>query len=143
MSKYIDRIESVILWALVLMLLLAVLLSTLELGRILFGMIVDAPPYMLISPKMLFQTFGLFLICLIGLELIKLLKFHITHHFVRPELVVEVAVIALCNKVVTLDLKETDPISILGLAALIFSLSAGYYVFSKCRNPSEDTKETV
>ncbi len=111
------------------MLLVAVLLGTLGLGRTLFQIIIDSPPYLLIDPKMLFQSFGLFLICLIGLELLKLLKFHVSHHSVKPELVVEVAIIALCNKIVTLDLKETAPVSLLGLAAMIFALAAGYYVF--------------
>jgi uncharacterized membrane protein (DUF373 family) len=134
MKKFVDQIETFILWVLVLMLLLAVLLSTLGLGRILYGIIIDTSPYLLIDPKMLFQSFGLFLICLIGLELLKLLKFHISHHYVKPELVVEVAIIALCNKVVTLDLKETAPLSIIGLAALILALAAGYYVLSRYRS---------
>ncbi len=102
MNKFIDQIETFILWALVLMLLLAVLLGTRGLGRTLIGIIINSPPYLLIDPKMLFHSFGLFLVCLIGLELLKLLRFHISHHYVKPESVVEVAIIALCNKVVTL-----------------------------------------
>lgn len=136
MNKFIDRVKMFILWALVLMLLLAVLLGTLGLGRTIVAAIIDSPPYVLIDPKLLFQSFGLFLICLIGLELLKLLEFHISHHY-KPELVVEVAIIALCNKVVTLDLKETAPLSIIGLAALILALAAGYYVF----NPHRRTED--
>ncbi|RNC68069.1 MAG: phosphate-starvation-inducible E-like protein [Desulfuromonadales bacterium] len=137
MNNFIDKVETFIVWALVLMLLLAVLLGTLGLGRTLVEIIIDSPPYLLIEPKKLFQSFGLFLICLIGLELLKLLKFHLSHHFVKPELVVEVAIIALCNKVVTLDLKETDHLSLIGLAAMIFALAAGYYVFSRYRWPED------
>ena len=138
MNKIINKVETFILWSLVLMLLLAVLLGTLGLGRTLVGIIIDSPPYLLIDPKMLFQSFGLFLVCLIGLELLKLLRFHITHHYVKPELVVEVAIIALCNKVVTLDLKEMAPLSVVGLAALIFALATGYYVFSRYRRSEEN-----
>jgi uncharacterized membrane protein (DUF373 family) len=130
MNKFIDRVKTFILWALALMLLLAVLLGTLGLGRTIAETIIASPPYLLVDPKLLFQSFGLFLICLIGLELLKLLELHISHHY-KSELVLEVAIIALCNKVVTLDLKETAPLSIIGLAALIFALSVGYYVFSQ------------
>ncbi len=137
MNKFMEQMETFIVWALILMLLLAVVLGTLGLGRTLVGIIIDSPPYLLIDPKMLFQSFGLFLICLIGLELLKLLKFHMSHHCVKPELVVEVAIIALCNKVVTLDLKETAPLSVIGIAALILALAAGYYVLSRHSGPEE------
>ena len=130
MNKFVDYIKLFILWALMLMLLLAILLGTLGLGRTIIETIIALPPYILVDPKLLFQSFGLFLICLIGLELLKLLEFHIAHHY-KPELVVEVATIALCSKVVTLDIKEAAPLSIVGLAALILALAVGYYVFSK------------
>jgi len=130
MNKFIDQVKMFILWVLVLMLLLAVLMGTLGLGRTIVETIIDSPPYILVDPKLLFQSFGLFLICLIGLELLKLLEFHISHHY-KPELVVEVAIIALCSKVVTLDLKETAPLSVIGLAALILALAVGYYVFNR------------
>lgn len=139
MTKFIDQVKTFILWTLVLMLLIAVLLGTLGLGRTIVETIIDSPPYILVDPKLLFQSFGLFLICLIGLELLKILTFHISHHYIKPELVVEVAIIALCNKVVTLDLKETAALSIVGLAALIIALAVGYYVFTRHRR-TEDTE---
>ncbi|MBA3632569.1 MAG: phosphate-starvation-inducible PsiE family protein, partial [Acidobacteria bacterium] len=40
----------------------------------------------------------------------------LTEDRIKPEIVVEVTVIALCNKVITLDLKHTDGIVLLGIA---------------------------
>jgi uncharacterized membrane protein (DUF373 family) len=133
MSKFVDQVK-----ILALLLLLAVLLGTLGLGRTIVETIIDSPPYLLVDPKLLFQSFGLFLICLIGLELLKLIQFHISHHYIKPELVVEVAIIALCNKVVTIDIKGTAPLAVIGLAALIFALAAGYYVLSQQYRRTED-----
>ena len=130
--KLIERIETSIIWALMFLLLVSVTLGTFELGRVL-AMEIFEPPFLLIDPATLFRSFGLFLVILIGLELLKLLKMHLSHHELKPELVIEVAIIAICNKIVTLDVKAMQADSILGLAALLFALSAGYYVFTRNR----------
>jgi uncharacterized membrane protein (DUF373 family) len=117
------------------LLLFSVLLSTIALGRSLIETIL-APPFLLIEPKVLFNSFGLFLIGLIGLELVKLLKLHLSHSGFKTEVVLEVAIIALCNKIVTLDIKALPAETILGLAALLVGLAALLFVFSKKNNQS-------
>ncbi len=52
----------------------------------------------------------------------------LTEDRIKPEIVVEVAVIALCNKIITLDLKHTDSIVLLGIASLLVGLSVSYFV---------------
>ena len=126
--KLVERIEAFIIYVLIAMLLVAVILGTVQLGFALVQTILQ-PPFLRIEPQALFASFGLFLIILIGLELLKLLKLHLLHHKLRPEVVIEVAIIAVCNKVVTLDLKALEGMTLLGLAALLLALSAGYYVF--------------
>jgi hypothetical protein len=41
---------------------------------------------------------------------------------IKPEMVIEVVVIALCNKIITLDTKHTTGDVLLGLAALLIGL---------------------
>lgn len=134
--KWVEKIETGIIYVLMAMLVVAVLIGTGELGRSLVEMLMESPT-LLIQPKELFQSFGNFLIILIGLELLKLLKLHVQHHKIQPTLVIEVAIIAICNKVVTLDLKSYEAASILGLAALLLALVAGYYVFSREKKDNE------
>ena len=134
--KLVEKIETFVIYVLIAMLLLAVVLATVQLGYGLVQTILQ-PPFLLIEPKTLFASFGLFLIIIIGLELLKLLKLHLLHHKLRPEVVIEVAIIAVCNKVVTLDLKVLEGVTLLGLAALLLALSAGYYVFARTRGEGE------
>ncbi len=134
--KHVEKIETFIIYVLVVMLLVAVVLGTVQLGYELVQMILQ-PPFLLIEPEALFASFGLFLIILIGLELLKLLKLRLLHHKLRPEVVIEVAIIAVCNKVVTLDLKLLEGETLIGLAAMLLALSAGYYVFTKARSEAE------
>lgn len=134
--KIVEKIETYVIYVLVVMLLLSVILGTIQLGRMLVDTVLQ-PPFLLIDPAALFNSFGLFLIILIGLELLKLLKLHLLHHKLRPEVVIEVAIIAVCNKVVTLDLKTLEGETIIGLAALLLALSVGYYVFTKAQREGE------
>ena len=134
--KLLEKAETFIIYVLIAMLLVAVILGTVQLGHELAQTILR-PPFLLIEPQALFASFGLFLVILIGLELLKLLKLHLLHHKLRPEVVIEVAIIAVCNKVVTLDLKALEGDTLIGLAAVLLALSAGYYVFSKTRTENE------
>jgi len=52
----------------------------------------------------------------------------LTEDKIKPEMVVEVAVIALCNKIITLDIKHTTGDVLLGVAAMLVGLSVGYFV---------------
>lgn len=75
-----------------------------------------------------FESFGLVLVILIGMELLKSMKMFLVDDKIKPELVVEIAIIALCNKVVTLDTKHIAGDILLGMAALLVGLSVGYFV---------------
>ncbi len=57
------------------------------------------------------------------------MKMFLAEDKIKPEMVVEVAVIALCNKVITLDTKHTSGDVLLGIAAILIGLSIGYFVF--------------
>ena len=129
----VEKVETVIVYAMIAMLLVAIVLGTIALGRLLFGIAVRPPMMMMIEPAELFASFGMFLIIVIGLELLKVLKLHLEQRRLRPELVIEVAMIAVCNKVVTLDPKAMSADTLLGLAALLLGLAAGFFVFVRAR----------
>jgi uncharacterized membrane protein (DUF373 family) len=134
--KFVERIETLLVWVLIAMLLVSVVLGAFEMGRTLLEH-VFSPPFLLIDPETLFQSFGLFLIILISFELLKVLKFHLTHHSIEPRVVIEVAIIALCSKIVTLDVSELPAETLIGLAALLLGLSAGYFVFARTQRAGE------
>jgi uncharacterized membrane protein (DUF373 family) len=137
----VERTQTIILYVLVFMLLVSVVLGTVELGRQLVQIVLE-PPLLLIDPVDLSRSFGLFLIILVGIELLNLLTLHLSHDRLRPELVIEVAIIAVCSKVVTLDLKSVAANLVVALSALLFALAAAYYVFAmvRVRSESPDSK---
>ncbi len=128
MLHIVETIEKLIIRALVILLLLAMVLGTIELGRVTI-LEVFAPPFLLLDISKIFEGFGLALIILIGLELLKVLKLFLLEDKIKPEIIVEIAVIAICNKIITLDTKHTSGDVLLGIAAILIGLSIGYYVF--------------
>ncbi len=142
MLHVVEQIEKLIIRALIILLLLAMVLGTIELGRVTI-LEIFAPPFLLLDVSKIFQGFGLALIILIGLELLKVLKLFLVEDKIKPELVVEVAVIALCNKIITLDAKHTSGDVLLSIAAILVGLSIGYFVFRIRASNKETCQKTL
>lgn len=128
MLKIVESVEKLIIRALIILLLLAMVLGTVELGRITI-LEIFAPPFLLLDISKIFEGFGLILVILIGLELLKILKMFLVEDKIKPEIVVEIAFIAVCSKIITLDTKHTSGDVLLGIAAILVGLAIGYFVF--------------
>ena len=92
---------------------------------------IQAPPMFLINPKLLYQIFSSALIIAIGYELIKSIIIIITSDEIPALPIVKIAIIAVANKVITLDIKDISHLTILGLAALLIGLAMIYYSLTK------------
>jgi len=136
MLTTIDKIERYIVYVLVFLLLISVILGTLELSRVLIKNIL-ASPFFLVDINRLFESFSLFLILVIGLELLKSIKSYLVQGSINPAFVVEVAIIALGNKLITLDLKHAEPGLLIGIGAILLGLSATYLVLKKAFSPAD------
>ena len=132
MSNYLKRFEKIIVYALLIMMALTIFLATIDLGWILVKDIFS-PPLFLVSVNELLEIFGMFLLVLIGIELLETVKTYSAESKVHLEVVFMVAMIAVARKVIILDLKEVSNLTLMGLAAVILALSVGYYLIK--RNP--------
>jgi uncharacterized membrane protein (DUF373 family) len=134
MLNIIEKIERGVVFVLVILLLVSVVLGTIELGRVLIMEIITAPRF-LVDVNALFESFALFLVIVVGLELLKSIKSYLLQGSINPSFVIEVAIIALGNKLITLNLKETHPNLLIGMAAILLGLSATYFVLKKSGRP--------
>jgi uncharacterized membrane protein (DUF373 family) len=71
------------------------------------------------------------LLVVLGLELLETLRVYFTHHRVRLEIILVVAIIAVGRHVINLDFHHIDGASIAGIAALVLALTGGYYLVRK------------
>ena len=132
MLEYLKKFERVIIVALIVMMIIVVFLSTVELGWIIIKDIMT-PPVFLLQIAELLEIFGLFLLVLIGIELLEMIKIYLEKNVIHVEVVFMVAMIAVGRKVVILDVRELPSLTLIGIAAIILALSLGYYLIKRNR----------
>ena len=130
MIEYLRKFEHVVVATLILMLAIVILLSVVELGWVLIKDIIK-PPFFILEIRELLELFGLFLLVLIGIELLETMKKYFTEGHVDPDVIISVSLIAIGRKIIIMEPKEYDPLTLVGIAAIILALIAGYWVFKK------------
>ncbi len=144
----IQKFERFIVLALLLMMMLALLASTIELAIILVEQLL-APPTFLLNIKEMLAVFGFLLMVLIGLELVETIKIiYFEQDIFRVEVVVLVAIIAVTRKIIIIDYNSISYEMLLSIAVLMIALSAGYFLVKRATTPSrseefsDDTEQT-
>ena len=138
MINIIDRIEKVVVLGILGLMLLVVVAGAIELVFVIVDAMVEPPRFLLLDINELLRIFGFFLLVLIGLELLASIRMYIQDETIHVELVMVVALIAVSRKIIVLDYEKTDGVTVIGIAALIISLSAGYYLMTRSRSSKKD-----
>ncbi len=89
------------------------------------------PPGFFLDVTELINTFGLFLMVLIGLELMATMHMYLSDHTIHAEMMLLVALTAVTRKIVILDTVKTGPLLVFGVGFLILALSGGFYLIRK------------
>ena len=127
MLGLLKRFERAIAWVLAILLLAVTSLATVDLTVTLIKNILYEMPYFLVGVDELLDLFGLFLLILLGLELLETVKAYLQDDVIHVEVAdLIVAIIALARKVIILEFKDPTPSVLLGLAALVIALAAAY-----------------
>ncbi len=92
---------------------------------------IQAPPFFLIKAEILYQIFSSALIIAIGYELIKSIIIIITSNEIPALPITKIAIIAVANKVITLDIKNLSHLTIFGIASLMIGLAMIYFSLSR------------
>jgi uncharacterized membrane protein (DUF373 family) len=130
MLLLLKKFERIIVSTLLVMMALTILLATIELAWLIIKDVIT-PPIILLEINELLDIFGLFLLVLLGIELIFTLKTYLIENAIHIEVVFAVALIAIGRKVIILDIKEISSLSLLGIAAIIIALSVGYFLVKR------------
>jgi uncharacterized membrane protein (DUF373 family) len=136
--KYVEKVERAVVLSLLVMMLAVLCLATADLVRIVADDIVS-PPLLLLEIDELLEIFGMFLLVLVGVELLETVKMYVSQRTVHVEVVFTVALIAIARKVVILDLDHTSSLTLIGIGTIIVALSVGYYLLRQ-REPADGTR---
>jgi uncharacterized membrane protein (DUF373 family) len=131
-ERFAAVFERWIVGALILLLMGTILFGTVTVAWSLIGDLLHAQDFVA-QPKELFDIFGLFVAVLVGVELLKILRHVMVSHEVDTTLVVETALIAVCNKVITLNPASYEWTTLLAVAGLILALAAAILALGRLR----------
>jgi uncharacterized membrane protein (DUF373 family) len=138
MLKILDKVRKYIAIALLGLMAIIVVSATLEVAYVI-AINMFEPPGFFIGVQDLFGVFGLFLMVLIGLELMTSIQMYLDHNSIHAELMLLVAITAITRKIVILDARQIDPMIMFGIGAVIIALALGYYLV---RRSSAEKRET-
>ena len=130
MESLLKRLERALLVILTGMMAVVLVLATAELGYVL---ILDLlrPPLFILEIDELLEIFGLFLLVLIGIELLDTMKAYMVEKVVHVEIVFAVALIAVARKVIVLDVAKYPSLTLMAIGVIILALSVGYYLIKR------------
>jgi uncharacterized membrane protein (DUF373 family) len=134
MTRFLRIIERIIVTALIVMMTIVLLFATVDLGWILARDIFSLP-IMLLGIDELLEIFGFFLLVLIGVELLETIKAYFDEHVVHVEVVLEVAMIAIARKVITLEVKDLPSLTLIGISAIILALAVAFHFVKRTASP--------
>lgn len=106
---------------------LLLILATLQLAYEVVKAIFTSSGF-LIDLDGLLKLFGVFLLVLIGIELLDTIKVYFKKHVIHVEVVLLVAIIAIARKVIVMEFEYYSGLEVIGIAAIILALSGGYYL---------------
>jgi uncharacterized membrane protein (DUF373 family) len=129
-----EKVKDVIVKTIIVLMTLTVIFSTLDLAWVLITDLLT-PPTMLLDATKLKGIFGLFLLVLIGLELVESMQSYLTDHAIHAEveIILLIAMIAVARKIIIMDVDEMGFQTLLGIAAIIVGLAVGYFLLRRTR----------
>ena len=126
-----SRFTAIVIGAMQVLLMIVIAAAVLELFWLIFSSAgnwlrnVDSVPDLQFAVQ---RRFAGVLLILLGLEILESLKIFFTEHRVRLELILIVAVIAVSRHIIQLDFEHADGFVLIGIGALMLSLTAGYFL---------------
>ena len=137
MFEYLRKFKQGVISSLTVMMAFVLLLSTIELGWIIVKDVIS-PPLFLLEINELLEIFGLFMLVLIGVELLEtIMKTYLSEGANHAEIVISVAIIAIARKVIILDVNKVPSLTLIGIGVIILALSTGYFLVRYKRNGKE------
>ncbi|MFZ7111443.1 MAG: phosphate-starvation-inducible PsiE family protein [Desulfatiglandales bacterium] len=130
MLKIIKKIEKILILSIVIVFSIILILAFIDIVYEIYCEIVD-PPLFVVNAQNLMELFSLFLIILIGIELLETIKAYLNENIIHVELVVLVAIIAIARKVIVWDFDKYSYIELFALSAIVIALGGTYFLVKR------------
>ena len=144
LNKILDYFEKLIIMILLFSTGIIILISSFELVVMIIRDIVtisnDKEPLMFLDSTDLLNVFSFVLLVIIGLELFETIKHYLSSHILQAEIILVVALTAISRKVIILNYDIQEPLTIIGVAALVLALAVSYFLIKRANKEYPDKK---
>lgn len=130
MLKIIEKIERGLVWGIMLVMTLILVLAFIDVLYVIKEKALSSP-FFIIDADGLMSLFSLFLVLLIGLELLETIKTYLRDDIVHVEFVILVAIIAIGRKAIVWDFNKYTTEQLISLAVMILALGATYFLIKR------------
>ena len=113
--------------ALAILMVFVIVMGVVDVGWTLWQQLLTPPSFILTISDML-ATFGAFMAVLIAIEIFINITVYLREDAIHVKIVMATALMAIARKVIILDLDKTEPLDLLGIAALMITTSIGYWL---------------
>jgi uncharacterized membrane protein (DUF373 family) len=131
MHKFIKHIEKTLVWGIILVMFVILILAFLDILYEIREKILEEP-FLIIDANGLMDLLSIFLILLIGLELLETVKTYLDDDKVHVEFIILLAIIAIARKAIVWDFETYGKDELLSLAGMILALGITYFLVKKC-----------
>ena len=130
MLEIVMKFERLVYASLIVMLVVVLVFAVIELAWELTSYLINTPVLLLDNLEMV-KVLGVFLLVLIGVELLDTMLAYFRENSIHVEIVVLLALIAISRKVILLDPSKTDPLELFGIGIIVLGLAGAYFMLKK------------
>ena len=130
MSKFLKYVERFIIWGILMVMSVILILAFIDIVYEISKKIMEEPIF-IIDSSGLMGLFSLFLVLLIGLELLETVKAYLKEDIVHVEFIILVAIIAIARKAIVWDFKEYTTEELISLALMTVALGVTYFLVKR------------
>lgn len=128
--KFVEKFERYVYGSLIGLLMVVMVFALVELVWIMITNLTNFPPGLLENHELV-NVLGVFLLVLIGVELLDTMLEYFKNNTIHVEIVVLLAIIAIARKVILLEPSTTNGFELIGIGIVIIGLAAAYFMLKK------------
>ena len=125
--RYVGNLQRFIVVLILALVLILVGVLIARLGWLIVSDLLQTPIAQLAADQFL-NLFSFVLLVLIGVELIESVQLFLADAHVHVEFLILIALTAICRKIIIMEVTKEDPLTLMGIAALVISLAAAYFL---------------
>lgn len=129
----IQNLQIIIHWsvrALAIMMVFVIVMGVVDVALTLYQKLLTPPVYILTISDML-AAFAAFMAVLIAIEIFINITIYLRDDVIHVKIVMATALMAIARKVIILDLEQTEPAYLFGIASVVIAVSIGYWLVVK------------